>query len=285
MSIHGAQAGQTLGLGANKDMYITDGELGRITSLGGLSFGSPHGLNTVVEGLTSVNNDALNIIELLATRSAGLVGLDTAVSTFDKGIIVQGAGGIVLSESVTTTTSTTYLQTRTGTLTVVSGKTLSTTNQLLMLSVDDIDIQGDIETGTNYINLETYTDERLVGVGIVTSPTDADLVTGTRRRLVHATTAPAEYGAIVGHIPRAQLLLGGLDLEHITATGMVVGGLQCGTQFVSGVTAANSNNIDDILTLFANEDNEKIYFKDVASTFNALSAQADDGVSVYSHLN
>jgi hypothetical protein len=132
VSIHGAKASQTLGLGATaKDLHLSDAEVGFITGSAGLTVGSDFSGNLNVDGMTSANTDAVGTITLMATKADKLVVFSTTASIFQKGIILQGMGGVVLSADVTTTNSETLIITATGSLTIASGKTLSTSNQLL----------------------------------------------------------------------------------------------------------------------------------------------------------
>ena len=154
----------------------------------------------------------------------------------------------MLSESVTTTSSTTTIKSGTGTLTVVSGKTLSSSSQLLTLTVDDVDIDGNVETGNAALHLTSWTAAKTVMVG-------------------------QEIGS------NNELQLGDSELGAITSTGMVIRGPVTGTVNVTGVTAANSNSVSKIFTLLVDRDDTRAYFSVAASTFNAISVQADDGVS------
>ena len=252
MSVHGAKISQTLGLGLpTKDLHLSDAELGRITALGGFVFGGSQNGNVHVGGMSDASTDMLSTIMLTATKPSKLVVFDQAVSTFNKGVLTQAAGGVVLSEDVVTTSSMNMINTGTGTMTVVSTKSLSTSNQVLQITANDVDFQGSISTGTHAVVIGCSTEGRLVGLG---------------------------DGA-------GQLSISGLELGTVSSTGMVLGGLQCGKQTVSGITAANSNAVTSIFTILASRDNIQVVFTGAASTFNAIAVKADDSILLRTELN
>ena len=246
ISVHGAKVGQSLGFGVSQNMHLTDDELSHITSTSGLTFGGSLSGNLHVSGITDTSSDSVATITLLATKHAALVQFDTAASVFNKGILVQAMGGVVVSTDVTTTSSQTVMQTGTGTMTVASGAQLSTSSNLLTLTIDDISLTGAISTGTTTVVVECTTAGRTIGLG----------------------SAPAE------------LMFGDAELGQITATGMTVGGTNCGSQTVTGITETNSDGISTILTLLASRDDAQVTFTGDGSTFNILSVEADDGVLI-----
>jgi hypothetical protein len=167
MTIHGGAVDQTIGMGGTAmDMSMTDAEVGRMTATGGLTVGSTTNGNIVVDGLVDSSTDELGRVVLVATQDARLVVFDGIATSFNKGITVQAAGGVVLSASATTKSLETIVRTGTGTLTVVSTITLSTTDQLLTVTADDIDIQGDgaVTSGTKVATVATHT-SITVGLG------------------------------------------------------------------------------------------------------------------------
>jgi hypothetical protein len=63
-TLHGAKTDQTLGVGTQKDMQVSDAELGRMTSAGGLTVGSSTTANVHVGGITTANSDEIGVISL-----------------------------------------------------------------------------------------------------------------------------------------------------------------------------------------------------------------------------
>jgi hypothetical protein len=137
ISIHGSAASQTIGLGSAFNMHLSDDELGKLTSEAGLAIGSAHTGKLVVNGVTDTSSDNVGTITLVATKTGiGIVfgaADSTAASAFQKGIVVQANNGVVLSESLTTKTSITVINTGTGTLKSLATKSLLTTNQPLTM--------------------------------------------------------------------------------------------------------------------------------------------------------
>jgi hypothetical protein len=120
ISIHGAKTSQTIGIGASlsQQMEITDPELGSMTAEAGLTIGSPTTGEIQLNGVTDGNSDAVGTIMLVATKASTLVVFKTGASLFEKGIVVDAAGGVMLSESVSTQTSATFISAGAGTLTI-----------------------------------------------------------------------------------------------------------------------------------------------------------------------
>ena len=97
--IHGASESQSFGLGdTSKDMHVTDAELGRISTSDRVVVGSSTTGNIVVDGITEGNSNSA-AVRLVATKEDTVVTFLGASATFNRGIIIQAMGGIVLSES------------------------------------------------------------------------------------------------------------------------------------------------------------------------------------------
>jgi len=141
---------------------------------------------------------------------------ETAASTFDKGIVVESNTGVFLSQSMSTTTSKTLLDLGPGTLTILSTMTLSTTNQLLTVTADDVTLSGQVSTGSSAVIFECDTDGRTVGLGDTGS----------------------------------QFVIEDAELGNIRCSGMTIGGAKCATQTLEGITNANSVAVAGILTLW-----------------------------------
>ena len=86
----------------------------------------------------------------------------------------------------------------------------------------------------------------------------------------------------LGEIPRELTLLGS-ELEFLTSNGLTLGGASVGT--VSGIMAAHSAKVSGVLTMLFNRDNAQVTFAGSGSTFNTLSVQADDGISIVASLS
>ena len=135
------------------------------------------------------SSDAIATLTLLATKQAKLVQFVSAPASFNKGVIVQAKGGIVMSDSVTSKASSTDLVTGTGSLTIVAGKSLITTGQLLTITADDLDFHtgATVSSGTALSNVYCYTEDTRIGLGGVSRDmtlTGAELQMWTTNGLV-----------------------------------------------------------------------------------------------------
>jgi hypothetical protein len=193
LTIHGAEVDQTYGLGATpKDMQIDDGEFGRLTSQAGLTIGTSATGHVDINGLTDGSTDQVGVIVIVATKTSKTVTFDSNPSAFQKGITVQATGGVAVLESVTTKSSATVLRGGTGYLTIRDRRTLSSTNQQLTITADNIDIQG----------------------------TEQGLTAGTTSLLTIAT----ETGVTVGLGPETQQMdIVPDELQKVTSTGLTLG--------------------------------------------------------------
>ena len=141
VSIHGAQATQSVGVGtittaALKNQYIEDAELGKVTTTAGLFIGNEPIGNMVVKDTTEANTDSVATLNLMPRSTTSMCCLKPHNQTFNKGIIVKGMGGVILSGSLTTSAGHTAISTGTGTNNG-GRKSLKSTNQLLTITADD----------------------------------------------------------------------------------------------------------------------------------------------------
>ena len=132
-----------------------------------------------------------------------------------------------------------------GSFVVAAAKTLITTNNTLILTANDISLAGSINAGTSATTL-LVSDAGTIGLG-----------------------------ATAGNYT-----LSSAELQNITSTGLTIGDETNSNITVDGITAANSNNVSGTVTLNATLDNASVIFATTASTFNALTANADDGIAI-----
>ena len=231
-----------------KDLTLEGAEFNRISALGGMRVGSSLSGDVFVGGVEDFQSDAVGRLVLHALRAEHKVVFDEVFSVFNKGITVQSAAGIVLEESLTTKGSVTYLSTGTGTLTVAEYKGLSTTNQKLIVTADDLDLRG-----------------------------SAQLSTGNTLLVVECTTA----GHLVGLGGQAKdMTISGLELQLVTAEGITIGGATCGPQTVTGITTQNGQYLTGVISLLAVRDQAYVEFTGLSSTFVALNVKSDSGIRV-----
>ena len=257
ISVHGSKISQTIGIGLlTQNMEILDGELGRLTAEAGLTIGSSVGGAIQVKGVTDGSSDSVGTITLVAMKDGTAVAFLGTASAFNKGIVVQAMGGVLLSESVTTKNWPTLIYAGTGTLTTLATKALSTTNRWLTITADDIDFQGNVVTsGTAAMVITPLSVGRAVNFGFVTgASTDVDI---SDDEIAVITTGDSATG--------------GLTIGSLAVSGSIT---------VTGITTANSNAITGTLSLVATEDDSSITFATASSSFYTLGAQADNAVAV-----
>jgi hypothetical protein len=174
ITIHGSKLSQTISLGSTaKDMHIADEEPGRMSTVAGLTVGSSHSGDLFVSNVSDANSDSVGTITLVATQLAKKVIFHTQASSFNRGIVVQAKGGVILSQSVTTKQDDVVVRGGTGSLKIMDRMTLSTTNKLLTITADDVDIRGTakMSTGTASLTIATETPVT-IGVGTATEQMD-----------------------------------------------------------------------------------------------------------------
>jgi hypothetical protein len=199
-----------------------------------------------VHGVTLASTDTIGTVTLIATKAAMEVEFTSTRSTF-MGLIVQAAAGIDVAAGVETTTYPTSMHAGTSTLTIASTKALQTTNQALTITALDIDAVGEIVAGTGQISIHGTTASHTISLGASTGH--------------HMHIVAAEFARTTG------------------TAGLRVGNGVNGSIYVNDFTRPNSNPLGTT-TLLASRDDTKILFETKGSTFNALAAQADNGVGL-----
>jgi len=229
---------------------VSDAELGVFKSHGGVTIGSSMSGSIAVGGITDSSTDTLATLTLVASRSGGQVVFNHSASSFNKGIVVEAASGIVLSQSVTTKGSTTYLTAGTAALTVEAAAALSTSDQPIIIRADDLILRGSLNSGSATTTITPVT-KATIGVG------DGS----------------------------GQLSIDNTELRKITTTGLVIGEANVsGSIDVSTFSSANAAGINGMLTFIAMTDDSSITFSGNSSTFQAMMAYAEGGITTHSDL-
>lgn len=117
--------------------------------------------------------------------------------------------------------------------------------------------------------------------GIVLATGDIDVAGGFEVANGGLTVSRAEPGTIGLGTATGDLTIDNAELERIVANSLTLGDSNITEITVSGVTAAASDGIADLVTLNAND---RISFTSGASTFNALLARADQLIRVNANL-
>ena len=259
LTFHGSKVDQTIGIGNSGQLDLSDSEVGRITSTDGLTIGSSTNGQVVVSGITDSSSDMVGRITIRAIAANSNITFSGIDSSFNKGITVQAMSGTILSQSVTTKNTNTVVSAGTATLTIMATKAISTTSQHFVMSTDDIDLQGTVDTGAASGVLTTFTSQT-IGIG---GANDTDTPLGNTHMDVEA-----------------------LELQRITATGLTIGSLGVNKGItVNGISSDNSNGITTIMTMLASVDDSQVIFETNPSTFYALAVQADRGVLVMTDVS
>lgn len=139
-------------------------------------------------------------------------------SEFRKGIIVEASGGIYLQESVTTKASPTVLAAGTGALSIGHNKVLSTTDQALMVSADDIilNVGSSLDVGTAPLSLQCTTEDLRIGFG-----------------------------------SGGQMTVSSVEMMRVTANGLTLGSSHCGDIEVHGMSPVYMPNVSGVVSLVA----------------------------------
>jgi hypothetical protein len=233
-------AGNNIGLGSTaKDVHISDEELGSFVAGGGLTFGDASSGAITVTGITDANSDDIGTLSLVATKAAATVQFVTTPSSFQKGLQVHAHAGVTVAASVTSKSTPSLFNCGTATLTVAALQSLSTSDQLLLVTANDVDISGSLSTGV--VGLACTTPDRIIGVG--------------------NSVKLAALGT------PAQAILDQHELQRTTALGLSLGGPTCGSQHVIGVENAHVSQISGIISLVANRDDASVTFSEDPSTF------------------
>ena len=135
-----------------------------------------------------------------------------------------------------------------GTLTVNTGVTISTMDNPLSLTVGDLDLLGNLDSGMGNTAIE------IAGAGTI--------------GLGNAT---------------GDLTIDGDEISRITAAVLSVGGANATLITTDGLTAMQTENIGEFV-IDATGDGARAVFSGDASVFNALTVNADDGIDVQADL-
>ncbi len=135
-----------------------------------------------------------------------------------------------------------------GTLSVDTGVTISTTGHPLSLTVGDLDLRGNLDSGAGNTAIE------------IASPGTIGLGNAT-----------------------GDLTIDGNEISRITAAVLSVGGANATLITTDGLTAAQTDNIGEFV-IDATGNGARAVFSGGASVFNALTVNADDGIDVQADL-
>jgi hypothetical protein len=171
--------------------------------------------------------------------------------------LIAGSG-LVLLDSMTTTNAAKPLvidadfeSEGDGTLTVWTGKTVTTNNSDMTITAWDMDMGGSMTVGSKTFSIHGSKVGQTIGIIGLNS---------AQSRNMQISTA---------------------ELQRMTASGgIALGKYQGGSISSEDVTAVNSDTLLPMVTLAALGDDKQVIFSGFGSTFYGLAAQADNGVVV-----
>lgn len=234
---------------------------------GNLTYSNANALN--ISGLRTLNNasitangtindsGAIIIGDTLTTSAVGGTVLNTAGNQISNLNLSNNGGVITIVNTAAPLTITGFSQTgsgaislsNTGALAIANGVTLNSNDAAISLTATDLNLNttGAINSGTANTNITQNTTNGSIGLGNAS---------GT-------------------------LSISGDELQRISANNFTLTTGTNGQIFVDGVTASQSNAISGTTTLAATTGTlGVITFENNASTFKALTANADNGINV-----
>ncbi len=257
LSLIQSASSTSFGLGTSNcgsvcDAFIDNADLNRVVVPNGiLDFQGPG--NFFIQDVAAANTDQINEVNINVIGGGDInFGAGTG-STFTR-LQLGTSGNVNVNSNVTTAgTFSSFLSLNSSNFNVAGGSTINTTNDNLAISTDDIDLQGNLNSGTATTSIipQGNIDMEL---GVVGSP-----------------------GPSLLQLDNAEILritAGSLELGPSSKTNRDV--------FIDGVTAASFNNIANFLFINAGRD---IVFQNNASTFRFLTATANDRINVQENVS
>lgn len=210
------------------------------TATAAITASAPGGVNLTNTGalIASLNSTS----GIVAIMTDGTLGMSAAWAADEFDVTAQGA--VDVSEDITSDNGNVSIVSKTGGITVQSGRTISSGGSNILLSAADLDLIGNLDAGAGDISIGN-SNAGTIGVG-------------------DATGAMTITGAELSRMTGDELAIGGANTTGIT---------------VDGVAESDVMNLNKV-TLDATRDDATITFSGSASVFEALMAMADDGITV-----
>lgn len=309
--------GRTMGIGNGAGAWSLSGaELERITAAG-LSIGGTTNGNLTVDGVTAAQSaNIAGSVTLRATGSGRSIAFSGGASTF-RSLTAEADNGISVSTNITTTIGDLVLdgdfddaldgndaiQFAGGTLTSANQMILratigglQATGNLVLQANNGVRLEGSlVMTGSGSILINDDADANGTGTFEVNDgftvnsgnnpltivSADIDLhASGTLNSGAATTVLRTTNGRTIGVGTGAgQWQLSGSELQRITAGSLVIGDATNGDVTVGGVTAAQSANIAGTVSVNATASGKRIAFEGADSTFHALAANSNGGMT------
>jgi hypothetical protein len=207
-------------------------------------------------------------VTLTSSNVGGGVFLDATTGGIEASgsVTLNGDNGVTINDNFTSTGTITIDtdvdDSGTGDLTLASGATLTTNNNDLSITANDITLTGSIAAGTGTVTIVVSDAEPIM--------LDGTLSTGS------AVSSSGLCSATCG------LTINGLEIQNITAGNLIIGDNTHARLAVDSISAAHTGNITGTITLNTTSNGSSgIIFGTTASTFaGALTANAGNGIQI-----
>lgn len=245
------------GLGTSGDATLIAN--GLLTDSGARAVGGTL-TTTSVGGMVLNNTSQINQVNVTNSGSGNITFTNNLIPLTITGLTQSGGGAVNFSNTgdlslangaAFNTNGGAVTLTVTGTLSIGSGATINTGNANMTITATDLNVSGSINSGNGDISITQNT----AGGSIYLGNTAGTLsITGT-------------------------------ELEHITANNLTLNAPDNGQIIVDGITSTNSANIAGTVFLTATAGTlGTITFQNTPSSFNALTANADDQITLGTNL-
>ena len=288
---------ETIGLGNTAGNLTIDGtELSHITA-NTLVLGTATTTGMTVDGITSAQSAIIGTTSLNALAAGATTSFLNNSSTFQT-LLATAQDNIVFGPGLTITAAAPL----TGSLTLTAQTgAMSDTGALTLNAIDGVTLNSNLTTG-GALSINADTDNN--GTGTLTVPSGV-LVNSTNNNLTvlfgmldlqgaaattlnsgSATTtlSPTHLQTIGVGLASGHFTVDSTLLSKITAQNLTIGGTFNGNITVDGFATADAPHIPGTITLLAESKNASISFVNHASTFDELSASADNGIQVQQNL-
>jgi filamentous hemagglutinin family protein len=200
------------------------------------------------KGLALASGTTLTAEAGAITLTAATVGISAAGA-----ITLNATNGITINDDFTSAGTTTFDadtdNNGTGSFTLASGEALSTGNNALSITAASLTLSGTTSSGTAGTTLLVSKSGNTIGLG----------------------NASGDF------------TLSGSDLGQITAGSLTIGDGSNGNIVVEGVSSTESDQFGS-LTLNATASGSSVTFQTTASTFQGLTVNAENGITISSNL-
>ncbi len=257
MNIDSSEQARILGTG---DINLVNGS---ITFSAGNSFGSSGKLTIGQSGGTIIGQGGLTL--------TGANGLVINSSTISAGTI--SAGSLTLNAAAGGISTP-------GAITLNASDGISINNSFTSAGATIIDADTDnSSTGTFTLAGALSTGNNTLSITAVDLALNSTLSSGT----AGTTILASQSGTTIGLGTTGSMSLSDTELGNITAGSLIIGDGTNGSITVDGVTSANSDQFG-ALTLNATSSGSSVTFGTTDSSFQGLTVNADNGISLTSSL-